>query len=103
MNIFFAASVADPLVVVDITSEDVTLPVSGEHRYPFWTFSGSIPGPFIRCRVGDVLEVHHTNKDSSGVAHNIDFHGVAGPGGGGPALLAELGETKVGHFKVSFR
>ena len=26
------------------------------------------------------LQVHYTNKDSSGVAHNIDFHGVTGPG-----------------------
>jgi len=84
-----------------MTSEDKEMPVSGEHRYPFWTFNGSIPGPFIRCRVGDVLEVRHTNRDSNGVAHNIDFHGVAGPGGGAACTLAEKDETKVGHFKVT--
>jgi nitrite reductase (NO-forming) len=84
-RISFAPNVPPPIdrhhparVVVDISSDDVILPVSGEYKYPFWTFSGHIPGPFIRCRVGDVLEVHHTNNDSSGVAHNIDFHGVAG-------------------------
>jgi FtsP/CotA-like multicopper oxidase with cupredoxin domain len=69
-------------------------------QYPFWTYNGSVPGPFIRARAGDVMEVHYTNKDISGVAHNIDFHGVTGPGGGAPALLAEQGETKIGVFQL---
>ncbi len=42
----------------------------------------------------------YTNLDSNGMAHNIDFHGVTGPGGGGPALLAETGQTKAGVFKM---
>lgn len=36
-----------------------------------WTFNDTVPGPFIRAREGDILEVHHLNKDSAGVAHNI--------------------------------
>lgn len=66
------------------------------HKYEAWTFSGGLPGPFIRARVGDVLEVKHKNNDMSGMAHNIDFHAVTGPGGGGPALFAESGQTKRG-------
>jgi hypothetical protein len=71
-------------------------------KYPFWTFNGQVPGPFIRCRVGDVLEVRHTNKSESGIGHNIDFHAVIGPGGGAPALYAELDETKTGVFKMLY-
>jgi copper-containing nitrite reductase len=65
-----------------------------------WTFNGSVPAPFIRARVGDVLEVHHTNHDRDGIGHNIDFHAVTGPGGGTSATYAEEGETKVGYFRL---
>lgn len=76
------------------------LNVSPLHKFELWTFGGRVPGPFIRARVGDVLEMHFTNNDESGVGHNIDFHAVTGPGGGAPALYAEQGETKVGVFKL---
>jgi len=34
------------------------------------------------------------------MAHNIDFHGVTGPGGGAELLLAEKNETKTAYFKL---
>jgi nitrite reductase (NO-forming) len=30
-------------------------------RYVFWTFGGSVPGSFIRTRVGDEVEFHLKN------------------------------------------
>jgi FtsP/CotA-like multicopper oxidase with cupredoxin domain len=42
----------------------------------FWTFNDHVPGPFIRARVGDTLEVHVTSRDDSGMPHNVDFHAV---------------------------
>ena len=33
-------------------------------KYEFWTFNDHVPGPFIRVRVGDTLEVHATNSDN---------------------------------------
>eukprot|EP00759_Apiculatamorpha_spiralis_P008114 PhF_6_TR15073/c0_g1_i2/m.23697 len=83
---------------VKLTSELAIKPCSPQHKYEYWTYNGSIPGPMIRGRVGDVLEVTHENKDAIG--HNIDFHAVTGPGGGGPALYAEQGEHKIGIFKL---
>lgn len=41
------------------------------HLVPPRTFNGAMPGPFIRARVGDVLEVRHKNNDMSGMAHNV--------------------------------
>merc|ERR1711972_166937 len=82
--------------------------VSGNTKYTYWPFgfkdpqTGQIkvgvPGPMIRARTGDVLQVNFTNLDSSGMAHNIDFHCVHGPGGGAPVLYAEQDETKTGTF-----
>src|SRR3989304_3294108 len=40
------------------------------------------PGPMLRVRVGDTLEVHLTNETSSSFSHSIDLHAVNGPGGG---------------------
>ncbi|KAG2426177.1 hypothetical protein HXX76_013158 [Chlamydomonas incerta] len=87
-------------LVADITTTTADLPVSPLHKYTFWTFDGKVPGPLLRARVGDVLELRHTNRDRDGVGHNIDFHAVTGPGGGAPVTYAEEGETKVATFKL---
>ncbi len=68
--------------------------------YHAWTFNGHVPGPFIRARVEDVLEVRITNSDPSGMAHNVDFHAVTGPGGGGDITNVTPGQQRVGHFKL---
>lgn len=86
--------------VLHLESTTRVLPVSPMYKYEWWTFDGTVPGPMVRCRVGDVLEVHHTNNDRDGIGHNIDFHAVTGPGGGASVLYAEGGETKVGVFRL---
>jgi nitrite reductase (NO-forming) len=37
-----------------------------------WTFGPKVPGPVIRVRVGDTVEVTITNRGS--IPHSIDFH-----------------------------
>lgn len=50
--------------------------------YTFWTFNGKVPGPFIRVREGDTVEVRLKNRAGSVMAHSVDLHSVTGPGGG---------------------
>ncbi len=69
-------------------------------RYPFWTFNGRVPGPMIRVRQGDTLELSLTNPKDSEMKHNIDLHAVTGPGGGAAITLAAPGETKTARFKM---
>lgn len=83
---------------ISTTVEDVQ--VSPTKKMEVWTYNKQSPGPFIRARQGDLLEIHYTNLDRDGIGHNIDFHAVTGPGGGAPALYAEQGETKVGYFRL---
>jgi len=87
-------------IVADLVATDEIQQISQFHKYPYWTFNGSVPGPMMRARVGDVLELRVTNKDSSGMAHNIDCHAVSGPGGGAPATYVEQDETKAGTFRL---
>src|SRR6516225_9319901 len=60
-----------------------------------WGFEGRVPGPLLRVRVGDLVEVHLRNALNSVRTHNIDFHFVMGPGGGASALSVAPGEEAV--------
>lgn len=88
------------LVVVNLQSTRKVVEVSPGKKYEYWTFGDQVPGPFIRVRVGDVLEVHHTSTDDMGMPHNIDFHSVTGPGGGAPVTTVVKGEERIAWFKM---
>lgn len=92
------------LVKVALTTDEVVGDlmegIDSATKYKFWTFNGHVPGPFIRVRVGDTIEVALTNPKSSAMVHNVDFHAVTGPGGGAAATAAEPGETKIARFKM---
>ena len=75
-------------------------PLDEVHDYEFWTWNDHVPGPMIRAREGDILEVTHINEDICGIPHNIDFHSAVGPGGGGPLLTAEKMQSKTARFKL---
>ena len=65
------------IVEVHLESGRKLMPVHGTVKYEFWSFNGHTPGPFIRARVGDTLEIHVTNTDTNGMPHNCDFHATA--------------------------
>lgn len=88
------------LLELNMTSENKIMNLSPTEKFEFWTYNGSCPGPFIRCRVGDIIRLTHTNNDTSGMSHNIDFHAVTGPGGGAALTLVEEGKTKIAMFKM---
>lgn len=69
-------------------------------KYVYWTFGGSVPGSFIRTRVGDEVEFHLKNHPDNKLPHNIDLHAVTGPGGGATSSLVAPGHEKVFNFKV---
>lgn len=87
-------------VRVDLKTMEVLGQLDDGTTYDYWTFNGKVPGPFIRVRVGDTVEVHLTNADDSMMQHNVDFHAVTGPGGGGMATEAAPGESKGFEFKA---
>ena len=69
-------------------------------RYIYWTFGGSVPGSFIRTRVGDEIEFHLKNHPDNKMPHNIDLHAVTGQGGGAASSLVAPGHEKTFGFKV---
>ena len=85
-------------VKVDLETIEVMGNLADGATYRYWTFNQKVPGPFIRVRVGDTVEVHLKNHDDSIMMHNVDFHAVTGPGGGAKATDAGPGESRGFEF-----
>ncbi|HVC16177.1 MAG TPA: multicopper oxidase domain-containing protein, partial [Rhodanobacter sp.] len=87
-------------VIVRIETREVVKEMADGVRYTFWTFNGTTPGPLIRVREGDTVELHLKNDPSSHMAHNIDLHAVMGPGGGAASTMTPPGHESVFTFKA---
>jgi nitrite reductase (NO-forming) len=85
-------------VIVDLEVREVVKRLADGVDYTFWTFGGGVPGPFIRVREGDRVEIRLHNHPSSRMPHNIDLHAVSGPGGGAASTLTAPGHTSVFSF-----
>ena len=87
-------------VRIDLETVEVPARLADGTSYTFWTFNGKVPGPFLRVRVGDTVDVHLKNTMSSMMAHSVDFHAVTGPGGGAVATQTRPGEETSFTFKA---
>ena len=91
----------EPAVVeVDLTATHKVMRLTAYADYQFWTFNDHVPGPFIRARLGDWLEVHIANTDTSGMPHNVDFHAASGPGGGAMLLTVAPGQRHTAWLRL---
>jgi nitrite reductase (NO-forming) len=86
---------------VDLETVEVTGQLADGTTYKYWTFNSKVPGPFIRIRVGDTVQVHLHNDAHSKMMHNVDFHAVLGPGGGAKATESMPGETRGFQFTAA--
>lgn len=91
---------APQLVKVELEAVETTGKLADGTAYTYWTYGGQVPGPMIRVRVGDTVEVHFKNAKTNTMMHSVDFHAATGPGGGGEVSQAMPGETKVFRFKA---
>ena len=107
------------LVSVDLYTDELVAEIMPGVTYQYWTYNGQVPGPFIRARAGDQVEIHlkHGKPGAAGavhsehisdqhaaaghMAHSIDLHAVVGPGGGAPIMQVGQGEEKSFRFKAT--
>lgn len=87
-------------VVVKIEVREVVKEIADGAQYTFWTFGGSVPGPMIRVRRGDVVELHLQNHPDNSMPHNIDLHAVTGPGGGATSTFTAPGHQTQFTFRA---
>jgi nitrite reductase (NO-forming) len=48
-------------VIVSLETTEVKGTLADGVQYTFWTFGGTVPGPFVRVRVGDVVQIRLKN------------------------------------------
>lgn len=87
-------------VIVELEVREQEMEIAEGVKYMFWTFGGTVPGSFIRVRQGDTVEFHLKNHPSSKMPHNIDLHGVTGPGGGAASSFTAPGHASQFTFKA---
>jgi len=100
---FVPASVGDRpakklIVDMEILEQEGTM--TDGVKYIYWTFGGSVPGSFIRTRVGDEVEFTLKNHPDNKLPHNIDLHAVTGAGGGAASSFVAPGHEVTFSFKT---
>ncbi len=93
--------VRQPMTVqVVLEAKEVTGQLADGATYSYFTFNGTVPGPMVRVRVGDTVEVKLSNSADSQFVHSIDLHAVTGPGGGHVFTETKPGEETAFTFKA---
>lgn len=87
-------------VIVNIEVKEEVTEIADGVDYTFWTFGGSVPGPMIRVRRGDYVELHLMNHPDNTMPHNIDLHAVTGPGGGAASTFTAPGHQTQFSFQA---
>ncbi len=88
-------------VHIKLEAVEVISNIAPDISYHYWTFNNTVPGPFLRVRQGDTVELSLHNNETSSHTHAIDLHAVTGPGGGKAVTEVEPGQTKTLAFKAS--
>jgi len=83
-----------------------TIEISKGVRYVGWTFGGTVPGPVLRVRQGDLVRINLVNE-AKDMPHSIDFHASKIPMdhamksiAPGDSLQFEFEATTAGVFMV---
>ena len=87
-------------VVVELETTEQKGTLASGVEYTFWTFGGTVPGPMLRVREGDIVQIRLTNQATADNTHSIDVHAVTGPGGGAAVTQIVPGEQGIFEWKA---
>ncbi|MCE9585322.1 multicopper oxidase domain-containing protein [Candidatus Nomurabacteria bacterium] len=91
---------SDGIVRIHLTTKEVISEIAPGIYFNYWTYNGQVPGPMLRIKEGETIELSLTNDITSLHHHNIDLHAVTGPGGGATLTDVNPGETKTIRWKA---
>ncbi len=87
---------------ITLESREVVGEIEDGVKFKFLTYGGQVPGPMIRVRQGDTVELTHKNLSENTMLHNVDFHAVYGTGGGAEATICPPGQSKKLRFQALY-
>jgi nitrite reductase (NO-forming) len=89
-----AAPAAAETVKVDIPVRELELQIDNAgNKHPMWTYGGTIPGPLVRVKQGDVVDFTLLNEKGNKQSHSMDFHAARAD------VLGEFAPVKPGDTK----
>lgn len=91
---------APQLVKYSIETVELEGKLDDGTTFTYWTFGRKVPGPMLRVKQGDSVELTLSNNASSKAVHSIDLHAVTGGMGGGADTQVAPGQTKTFRFKA---
>ena len=91
---------APQLVKYQIETVELEGKLDDGTTFTYWTFGKKVPGPMLRVRQGDTVELTLANNPNSKAIHSIDLHSVTGGHGGGEHTQVAPGESKTIRFQV---
>jgi len=66
-----------PVAYITLTVKETLISIAPGVAYHAWTFNGTVPGPILHIRQGQV--VHFTLINDGSMPHSIDFHAAQTP------------------------
>ena len=91
---------APTLVKYSIETVELEGKLDDGTTFTYWTFNRKVPGPMLRVRQGDTVELTLSNNAKSKAIHSIDLHAVTGGAGGGANTQVAPGQSKTITFKA---
>ncbi len=89
-------------VKVELEAVEVLAEIEPGVKFHYMTFGGQVPGPMIRVRRGDTVELTLKSSVHNMMLHNIDIHAVYGTGGGAMATFVTPGSQQSIRFKAMY-
>lgn len=101
-SVISASAVGAATVSVNIPVREVELEVDNAGtKHSMWTYGGTIPGPLVRVREGDVVDFTLLNEKTNKQSHSMDFHAARADVLGEFATI-KPGETKKFTFNADY-
>ncbi len=89
-------------VKLDIPVRELDLVIDNAgNSQPMWTYNGTIPGPLVRVKQGDVVDFTLINEKTNKQSHSMDFHAARADVLGEFAPI-KPGDTKHFTFKAEY-
>jgi nitrite reductase (NO-forming) len=86
---------------IDLVIEEKTMTVATGFVVGVWTFGGTVPGPVIRVKIGDLVRIHLKNPITNKLPHSVDFHASL-VAWNGPMTSINPGEEKLYEFRAKY-
>ena len=87
---------------IELVAKEVEAEIEPRVRFSFMTWNGQVPGPMIRVRQGDTVDLTVSSDKTSQQPHNVDFHAVYGTGGGAAGTTVMPGQSRQIRFKCVY-